>query len=355
MAQANVLHYLNQFFAGKGGEDKADTALSFAEGPMGPGKRVQALLGNSATITATAYCGDNYFVEHSAEVQEQILQFAKDREISIVVAGPAFAAGRYGFACEEVCHFLSSSRALSSVIGMHNENPAVEGYKQYRDRNVFIVPTAESLSGSNMEDALSRMAQFISKLAAGAPIGSSLLEGYIPRGFRIDETVPKTGAERAIAMLLDRISGRPFVTEIPLEGLDAMAFAAGIDNLKEAHLAIITTSGVVPQGNPDNFKVQRNSQWKKYSIEGMKAMKAVDWEVVHGGHNPMFINNNPNFSVPLDACRELVAEGYFAKLYSSYYVTSGAQALVSAMETIGKEIALDLKAEGVDGAVLVAT
>ena len=112
MTHVRILHYLNQFFAGMGGEDKADMPLDFREGPLGPGKRLQNLLGDSAKIVATAYCGDNYFVENTDRVLEAIRRMAKDHDALIAVAGPAFAAGRYGFACNEVCHHLSTSAGL---------------------------------------------------------------------------------------------------------------------------------------------------------------------------------------------------------------------------------------------------
>ena len=119
MSQFRVMHYLNQFFAGVGGEDKADVPLYSQEGPMGPGKRLQDLLRDSANIVITTYCGDNYFSEHTDDVLGKISQIARDQAVDIVVAGPAFEAGRYGFACIEVCHFLSSSAGLPCVTGMY--------------------------------------------------------------------------------------------------------------------------------------------------------------------------------------------------------------------------------------------
>ncbi len=354
MEQIRVIHYLNQFFAGMGGEDRADVPLDFREGPMGPGKRLQVLLGDVAKIIATAYCGDNYFNEHHAEVLDKIHEYVKNHDIKMIVAGPAFAAGRYGFACVEICHFLSkNSGELYGLAGMSVENPGVDGYRQYKDQKVFLLPTSKIVTG--MDDALARMAKFVSKLASGSAVGSALQEGYIPRGFRLDEVEDKTGAERATHMLLDKIAGRPFVSEIPIQIFERGAVAPRISNLKNARLALITTSGLVPWGNPDRFKSFRNNQWRKYSIANLSSMKDAKWDVIHGGYNTMFMYQNPNYGVPVDVCREMERKGVFAKLHPYFYGTNGVQALISVMEAIGKEIALDMKAEGVDGALLVAT
>ena len=40
-----VIHYINQFFAGIGGEDKADVAPEVREGVVGPGMAFKAALG----------------------------------------------------------------------------------------------------------------------------------------------------------------------------------------------------------------------------------------------------------------------------------------------------------------------
>ena len=62
-----ILHYLNQFFGGIGGEDKADIPPQYRAGPIGPGAGLAKYLGNQAAITGTLICGDNYFVEHQEE------------------------------------------------------------------------------------------------------------------------------------------------------------------------------------------------------------------------------------------------------------------------------------------------
>ncbi len=351
--KVRIMHYINKFFAGVGGEEKAKVPVGFSEGLVGPGKRLQELLADSAEIIVTAYCGDDYFAEHHDEVLKSILQIAADNNVKIIIAGPAFASGRYGFACAEVCHAVSNSLGMYCVAGMHPENPGVETYQQYKDGRVFIFPTTGSVSG--MEEALSKMASFISKLAAGLATGSASEEGYIPRGFRLVELASKSGVDRAVDMLLDKVAGHPFVTEIPVESLEKVHAAPPVTNLADACLALVTTAGVVAAGNPDGFKMHRNTQWRKYSIENLESMKETKWDVRHGGYNTTFMLENPNYGVPLDVCREMDKDGVFAKLYSHFYTTPGINGLISVMQRLGKEMALDMQAEGVDAALLVST
>lgn len=353
MVPFRIIHYLNQFFAGQGGEDQADLPVQVCPGPLGPGKRLQGLLEGSAEIAVTVYCGDNYFPAHRAEALEGILRITREEDIQIVVAGPAFAAGRYGFACVEVCHFLSTSLGLDCVTGIHPKSPALEGFKQYRDRRVFALPTAENVSG--MEKALGKMAGFIRKLSSGASIGSASEEGYLPHGIRLVEVAKRRGVERALDMLLDKLGGRSFSTEIPVSSLQKVSVAPPIMNFSNITVALATTAGVVEAGNPDGFKTHRNTKWKKYSIAGLNSMQDKPWEVRHGGYNTLFMLGNANYSVPLDVCRDLEKKGLFGKLSPHYYSSPGQGGEISVMEGIGQAMASDMKAEGVGAVLLVST
>ncbi|MBA7693365.1 Glycine reductase complex component B subunit gamma [subsurface metagenome] len=221
MEKVRLIHYLNQFFAGIGGEDKAGAPVDFRDGVLGPGRRLQTLLGDTVGIVVTVYCGDNYFAENRDEVLASIRQIAKDFNVQMMVAGPAFDAGRYGFACAEVMQYLSTSLDIYCVGGMHTENAAVATYQQYKNAKVFVIPTAADVAG--MADALSKMAKLASKLASGATIAPATEEGYIPRGIRVMENVDQSGKDRAIDMLLNKLAGRPFTTEIPIEHLEVIS------------------------------------------------------------------------------------------------------------------------------------
>ena len=62
-----IVHYINQFFAGKGGEDVADYKIEVIDGNAGPGMGIQAALGDGGKIVKTIICGDNYFNDHTDE------------------------------------------------------------------------------------------------------------------------------------------------------------------------------------------------------------------------------------------------------------------------------------------------
>ena len=64
---ARIVHYVNQFFGGIGGEEKAHTPLEVREGPVGPGRALQQILGAQGTVVATLICGDDYAAEREDE------------------------------------------------------------------------------------------------------------------------------------------------------------------------------------------------------------------------------------------------------------------------------------------------
>ena len=353
MSQLRVMHFMNQFFAGIGGEDKADTPVGSFEGQVGAGKRLQELLGKSAEIVVTAYCGDDYFAGHSREATDSIKKIARDYQVSLIVAGPAFSSGRYGFSCAQICHAMTSLPGLACVTAMHPENPGLETYRQYKDDNVYAIPAAKSAAG--MGDALAKVARFALKIASNSEIGPSAQEDYISRGVRKDTWMTKDGAERAVDMLLAKISARPFSTEIPGESPETVPVAPAIDGLAKARIALATSSGVIAKGNPDNFKAHKNVQWKKYSIQNLDTMKNTDWDVLHSGFNNIFMKDNPNFGIPLDVSRLLETEGVFANLYPYFYTTSGCNASVPVMQRLGREMVSDMKAERIDGVIMVST
>src|SRR5262247_3719440 len=117
-----VVHYLNQFFGGVGGEDRADAPASSRDGAVGPGLALQRMFGAEATVVGTVIAGDGRFAdrpdETAREVIDRIAAFAPD----VVVAGPAFDAGRYGLACARVCRDVAERLGRPALTGLHPDN-----------------------------------------------------------------------------------------------------------------------------------------------------------------------------------------------------------------------------------------
>ena len=61
-----VVHYINQFYAGIGGEDKADQTPLFKTELVGPGVGLAKELEGKAEIVGTVVCGDGYYGEHTS-------------------------------------------------------------------------------------------------------------------------------------------------------------------------------------------------------------------------------------------------------------------------------------------------
>ena len=259
-----IAHVINQFFVGLGGEEKADTPVGVLDGASGAARGLQAQLGNKAKVIATISYGDNYFHERKEKASIAILDEVRSRNPQVVVAGPAFNSGRYGLACVEICQMIASTLNIPCVIAMYPQNPAVATYQEYHNQRVFLLPTTETASG--MTKALLALAKFACRLGSGTAIGSAQEEGYIPRGIRRPTKADKPAVERAIDMLLSRVKGEPIATEIPVETWEPVPIARPLQDLSKATIAIITTSGVVPWGNPDGFKIFRNTYWRKYDI-----------------------------------------------------------------------------------------
>src|ERR671914_878701 len=191
-----IVHVLNQFFAGLGGEEKAGLPVGIIEGSAGAARALELKLGDEATIACTIYVGDNYFHEHKQDAIATILAAVRAAEPQVLVAGPAFNSGRYGLTCIEICNVVANALQIPAVTAMHEENPGIGAYREFANLRLYCLPTAETASG--MTDAMTRMAKFAMRLARGEEIGSAAKESYVGRGIRRLEKTDQRGAARAV-------------------------------------------------------------------------------------------------------------------------------------------------------------
>lgn len=344
-----VVCYLNQFFGQLGGEEKAGVGPQVVKGAVGPARAVAQVLGDAGTIVATVICGDNYVAENTERTTAELLALVAAERPSLVIAGPAFLAGRYGVACGALCAAVQSQLGVPAVTAMHAENPGVDLYR----RRVYIVETGAE--AARMLDDVRRVVALGLKLVSGASVGTPAAEGYFARGMTHNTVAERSGAKRAVAMLLDKLAGRPFASEVPLPDFPSVAAPRLIKTLEGATIALVTDGGLVPHGNPDGIEALNATRYGAYDIGGKAAFDPTQYDNPHRGYDTTFVKQDPHRLVPLDVARELEREGAIGKLHETVYSTVGVATTLAHSARMGREIAEKLRAAGVDAVILTST
>lgn len=345
-----IVLYLNQFFGQLGGEEVADAPPRLVTEVVGPGRALNGLLQLGDELVGTLVCGDSYFADRTDAATSTCLELLRTLQPDLFLAGPAFNAGRYGVACGELCRSVSSEFGIPAVTGMFDENPGVELYR----RDVTIVRTSQN--AATMRQALETMLHLGRELAAGRQLDPPAKAGYFPQGVLRPAVGEAVAARRASDMLLAKLAGRPFETEVPLPKFDAPPPApAPLVDLSNKVVALVTDGGLVPAGNPDDIESSAATRFGVYSIDGLDRLAAANYEVSHGGYDNRYVKADPNRLVPLDAARQLESEGRLGKLYDKYVVTTGLSNPVQNSRRLGREIAEHLRQNGVDAVILTST
>ena len=325
MSKLRIVHYINQFFANIGGEEKADYQPELREGIVGPGMAFNQAFGEEAEIVATVICGDSYFNENVEAAKKTILDMISSQKPDAVICGPAFNAGRYGVACGTVALAVKEELNLPVLTGMYKENPGADMYKT----KVYVVETKNSAAG--MRSAVATMAPLALKLAKGEKLGSSKEEGYMPNGIRVNFFEDKRGSQRAVEMLIKKLSGKEFTTEFPMPDFDRV------------------------DPNPDHIESSSASKYGKYDIDGVMDLTEATYETAHGGYDPVYANEDADRVLPVDVLREFEKEGKIGSLHRYFYTTVGNGTSVANSKRFAAEFAQELRNDGVDAVILTST
>ena len=343
-----VVHYINQFFANVGGEEMADYKPELREGFVGPGMALNQGFGGEAEIVATVVCGDGFFAENTKEALPAVLEMIKGQNPDVVICGPAFNAGRYGYACANVAKAVKEELGVPAFTGMYKENPGADLKK-----DVYIIETKNSAAG--MRDAVKKMAPFALKLAKGEKILSSKEEGYMPNGIRVNLFEEKRGAARAVDMMKLKLAGKEFVTEFPMPDFDKVAPNPAVKDITKAKIAIVTSGGIVPKNNPDHIEASSAQKYGKYDIDGVMDLTEEAYETAHGGYDPVYANQDSDRVIPVDILREFEKEGKIGELHRYFYTTVGNGTSVANSKAFAEEFSKELVADGVDAVILTST
>lgn len=349
MQKLRVVCYLNQFFGQLGGEEAAGMGPQVKSGAAGVARAVQQALREAGTVVATLVCGDNYMAEQTDKAVAELLAQIAAQQPDLLVAGPALQAGRYGVACGALCAAVQEQLKILAVTGMHVENPGVELYR----RQVYIVQT--SAEATRMLEEVRRMVALGLKLVRQVPLGTPAAEGYFARGITHNVLSDYNAAQRATTMLLAKLAGRDFASEVPITQFTPVAAPASLRNVRQARIALVTDGGLVPQGNPDGIEPLAATRYGSYSIQGLQRLDPSQYDNVHRGYDTTYVKQDPHRLLPLDVARELEQDGELGTLHETIYSTTGVATTLANSERMGREIAAQLKAAGVEGVILTST
>ena len=342
--------YLNQFFGGIGGEDWANFEPVIKNGPIGPGIALQSML-NHIEITHTIICGDNFMNSHQEKALESIQCLLNGENFNLFVAGPAFQSGRYGMSCGAICDFVHKTWGVPAITCMNEENPGVDAY--HENTNLYIIKGHKH--SAKIKNDISKMASFANKISSDQEILWADAEGYFGHGIRKEVFVEKTSSDRAVDMLLAKISNQPFETEYKIETHDTISPAKAIKDIHNANIALVCTGGLVPMGNPDHIPSATASIWKRYPIDKIDSLLPGEFYSIHGGFSTNNVNEDPEVLMPLSTIKSLQKEGKFSSLHPFFYSTTGNLTSLKESKRMGSEIAEILHQEHVDGVIFVST
>ena len=349
MSKIRIVHYINQFFAQIGGEEMAHVPPEYRDGAVGPGLALGSAFGDKADIVGTVICGDSYFNENMEDAKKKLIGFIRKAKPDLFIAGPAFNAGRYGVACGAICEAVREELKIPVLTGMYEENPGADMFRQ----KVYIIATRNSAVG--MRDAVKKMSALALKLANQEPIGASSEEGYIPQGIRVNLFEEDRGSKRAVDMLMKKLKGKPFTTEYPMPMFDRVDPQPAVKDLSKAKIALVTSGGIVPLGNPDHIESSSATKYGRYDLDGVNYLSKDAYATAHGGYDPSYANADADRVLAVDVMREFEKDGKIGSLYRYFFSTVGNGTAVKNAKAFAEEFSKELIEENVQAVILTST
>ena len=344
--QYKVVQYLNQFYAGKGGEEFAHISPYSEDGAVGPGRMLEATSLGKIKIVGTVVCGDNNFVE-DPEAVNTILEMIKKYEPDGVIAGPAFLAGRYGEACTEVCNKVQEELKIPVITGLAEEHPSVGRFK----KSITIVKTGKT--GADMRKSLPVMGELLTKLINKEEFSIDEIKRLFSRGLKKNIINDNTAAKRSVDMLLKKYNNESFATEIPIPANETIKPAPSY-NETPMRIALITDGGLMYSGNPERMPSGRCERYYEIDIKDWETLSADNIEVNHFGYDTRYVVEDPNRLVPLDVARDLEKAGKII-VHPILFTTAGVATAMENAARFGKEIAEKLRDADIGAAILTST
>ena len=265
-----VVHYLNQFFAGIGGEEQrrrrrhrcGRRRRARARAPGGARRR-------RARRRRPIICGDNFVSERADDGRRAPSRAELERlQPDVLVAGPAFGSGRYGLACALACR---AAPALGRPRG-HGHASGQPGRVEARGASSASSPPATSTT--SMPAALASAGAAARCAWRGArALGPAEVGGLHRRRASAASTTAAVRATSARSTCCSTSStGGPYGREVPYAAPERVTPAPPIADLSRARIAMVTTGGLVRKGNPDKQVSANAVRYHRHSVAELESL-----------------------------------------------------------------------------------
>ena len=341
-----VVQYLNQFFAGEGGEEQAGARPHSIDGPVGPGRLLEESSGGALRVAATVICGDNRFVE-DPQAEEELLSMIAGFRPEAFVAGPAFLAGRYGEACAELCKAVREKLAIPVITGLAPAHPAVDRYRSA----LRIVRTGAN--AADMRKSMPLMTAVLLKDLWEEELSQDEQDALFKRGLIENAVLSENAARRGVAMLLAKQRGETWQSEIPIPVFDYSPPAPPVTG-QPLKVALVTDGGLMLRGNPEKMPSGRCVRYYTIDLHDRASLDPSWLEVNHFGYDTRYVAADPHRLTPYDVVRDLEKAGELT-LHPRLFTLAGVATAVESAAAIGRGIAGELKEAGIQAVILTST
>ena len=206
-----------------------------------------------------------------------------------------------------------------------------------------------------MQAALDALAPLARRLGRGEPWGRPRWRATCRRARAACTTAGARAISARSTCCSTSSTGGPYRSEVPSRAPERVAPAPPLTDLSRARIAMVTTGGLVRKGNPDQQVSANAVRYHRHTVAELESLSPADWEAYHAGYFNHIVNSNPNYILPLSFLRDLERQGRLGRVHEHIYALPGVSTPVAVSAGHGRSIAEDLKAGGVDGALLVAT
>ena len=316
-----VVHYLNQFFGGIGGEEQADVGVSAsARARWARAALLEKALGDDARIEATL--DRRRQLRQRARADEAV---ARDRRR----ARPPPArrgGGRPGVRLRTLrpgvrarVQAWPAERGIAAITAMHPENPGASSARReplHRpDRRVDDVHAGR---------ARRRWPRWRGDSGRGE-IARARRGGRLHAAGRAPRPRPRAPGLSARARHAARQAARPAV---PVGGAVRRARArdaGGADRRPRRAPASPWSppAGSCARATPTSQVSANAVRYHRHTVAELESLSPKEWEAYHAGYFNHIVNSNPNYILPLSFLRDLERQGKVGRVHEHIYALPG--------------------------------